>query len=140
MIRVGPRRPPVIGLSQYQPARGVILQPSNGQAIITGAAGAGTATVQIGPAGLGNTWYPAQVTLSTTTGITKGFDSSVANLYLGPSASALTLLGTVFGGNGIVAAALPSIQPGQFLIAQWNSANPGDTAAMNITGTMDALA
>jgi hypothetical protein len=99
----------------------------------------GTAQCQLGPAGLGNIWYPAQVTLSTTTGITTGLDTSVASLYLGPVVNATTLLGTVFGGNGIVAAALPSIQPGQYLIAQWSGATPGDIASMNVSGTMNAL-
>jgi len=100
----------------------------------------GIAQVSLGPAGLGNIWYPAQVTLSTTTGIAAGFDSSVANLYLGSAAQATTLLGTVFGGNGIVAAALPNIQPGIYLIAQWSTATPGDVASMNVSGVMDALA
>jgi hypothetical protein len=100
----------------------------------------GTAQCQIGPAGLGNIWYPTQVTLSTTTGISTGLDSSVANLYLGPAGTPLTLLGTVFGGNGVVALALPSIQPGQYLIAEWTGANPGDLASMNVQGSMDALA
>jgi hypothetical protein len=100
----------------------------------------GVAQVTLGPAGLGNIWYPAQVTLSTTTGILAGFDSSVANLYLGSSPLATTLLGTVFGGNGIVAAALPNIQPGLYLIAQWTNATPADVASMNVSGVMDALA
>jgi hypothetical protein len=38
-----------------------------------------------------------------------------------------------------VAAALPPIQPGQFLIAVWSGANGGDVATMNVQGTMDAL-
>lgn len=100
---------------------------------------AGNAQCILGPSGAGNIWYPTQVTLSTTTGITAGFDGSVASLYLGPVISPNTLLGTVIGGNGIVAAALPPIQPGQFLIAQWAGAVGGDTATMNVQGTMDAL-
>jgi hypothetical protein len=100
----------------------------------------GLATCQLGPAGLGNLWFPTQVTLSTTTGITTGLDTSVANLYLGPSGVATTLLGTVFGGNGIVAAALPNIQPGLYLIAQWSAGINGDQATMNIQGLMNAYA
>lgn len=107
-------------------------------AAISGAA-PGTASVQLGPSGLGNVWFPAQVTLSTTTGITTGLDTSIANLYLGPVVNATTLLGTVYGGNGVVAAALPDIQPGQFLIAQWTGATPGDVASMNVSGIMNAL-
>jgi hypothetical protein len=99
----------------------------------------GQAQVQLGPSGLGNIWYPTQITVATTTSMAQGFDGSTCNIYLGPSISPLTLLGTVVGG-GILAAALPNIQPGQFLIAQWTGANPGDTAVMNVQGTMDALA
>jgi len=101
--------------------------------------GGGTASVSLGPTGLGVTWYPSQVTLSTTTGLSAGFDGSVANLYLGPVVAQSSLLGTVSGGNGIVAAGLPAIQPGQYLIAQWSGANAGDAASMNLVGTMDAL-
>jgi len=98
------------------------------------------AMVQLAPAGLGNIWYPTQVTLATSTGILTGLDTSVANLYLGPSVSPATLLGTVYGGNGVVATALPNIQPGQYLIAEWAGGNIGDAAVMNILGSMDALA
>jgi hypothetical protein len=103
-------------------------------------ASSGLATCQLGPAGLGNLWFPTQVTLSTTTGITTGLDTSVANLYLGPAGVATTLLGTVFGGNGIVAAALPNIQPGLYLIAQWVNGINGDQATMNVQGVMNAYA
>jgi hypothetical protein len=46
----------------------------------------------------------------------------------------------VFGGNGIVAAALPNIQPGIYLIAKWTGGNNGDLATMNVQGVMDAAA
>lgn len=128
--------PAVIGLAQYQPAQGIPLQPANGQGTI---ASDGTATVRIGPSGLGNIWYPSQATVGTTTSITKGSDSSVCNVYLGPSSSNLTLLGTVYGG-GVLSAALPNIQPGQFLIAEWSGATAQDICVLNIQGTMDALA
>jgi hypothetical protein len=121
----------------FSGAKGWAAAIATFEAAVTGTAG--NAQCQLGPSGLGNTWYPTQVTLATGAGITQGFDNSTANLYLGPSVSNSTLLGSVFGGNGIVAAALPPIQPGQFLIAQWTGANGGDTAIMNIQGTMDAL-
>jgi hypothetical protein len=120
---------------------------TSGAAVVSGittsagaSSSAGLATCQLGPAGLGNVWYPTQVTLSTTTGITTGLDTSVAGLYLGPSGVATYLLGTVFGGNGIVAAALPNIQPGIYLIAKWTGGNNGDLATMNVQGVMDAAA
>lgn len=131
------RRPPVISVRQYQPVRGVPLQPQNAQALVAG----GTATVRLGPAGLGNVWYPTQVTVATTTGVTTGLDTSIANLYLGPLISPATLLApALFGGNGVIATALPNIQPGQFLIVVWTGAKNGDTAVMNVQGSMDALA
>jgi hypothetical protein len=106
----------------------------------TAGSSSGLATCQLGPAGLGNTWFPTQATLSTTTGITTGLDTSVASLYLGPSGVATYLLGTVFGGNGIVAAALPNIQPGLYLIAKWTGGNNGDQATLNVQGVMSAYA
>jgi hypothetical protein len=137
LLRWGPAARPIrrTPVQAHQLVRAVPLQPSTSQAIVSGA---GAATCQLGPAGLGNLWYPTQVTLSTTTGINTGLDSSVANLYLGPSGVATYLLGTVFGGNGIVAAALPNIQPGLYLIAQWTGGVAADQATLNVQGVMDA--
>jgi hypothetical protein len=97
----------------------------------------GTLTLTIGPQGLGTTWYPVQVTLSTTTGV---LDTSTANVYLGPLVTPATLVGQLFSGNGTVALAIPAMQPGQYLVIVWTGATIGDTAAANVIGTMDALA
>lgn len=126
-------RPPVLHIRHYQRVTGVPLQPSSGQAVVSG----GIASVSLGPSGLGNIWYPTQITVATTTG---PLDTSTCSVYLGPSTSGATLLGQVFSGNGVLAAALPPIQPGEFLIAAWTAAHNGDTAIVNIQGTMDALA
>lgn len=93
-------------------------------------------TLQVGPQGMGTTWYPLSVTLSTTTG---ALDSATALVYLGPAATPATLQSTVFTGNGTAALAIPSMTPGQTVIAVWTGGHAGDTAALNITGTMDAL-
>ena len=93
-------------------------------------------TLTAGPQGLATTWYPAQVTLSTTTG---ALDTSTALVYLGSQGVPITLVGSVFTGNGTVALAIPSMTPGQVLIVTWTNGHPGDTAAFNIVGTMDAL-
>ena len=98
--------------------------------------GAGTRTLSVGPQGLGTVWYPVQVTLSTTTGV---FDGSTALVYLGAQGIPITLVGTLYTGNGTVALAIPPMTPGQVLIVSWSAGNPGDTAAMNVLGTMDAL-
>jgi hypothetical protein len=96
----------------------------------------GAITLSVGPQGLGTVWYPVQVTLSTTTG---ALDTSTAQVYLGSGNVPNTLVGQVFSGNGTVALAIPDMTPGQSLVVQWAGAHPGDTAAFNIIGTMDAL-
>jgi hypothetical protein len=93
-------------------------------------------TLTAGPQGLGTVWYPAQVTLSTTTG---ALDTSVASLYLGSQGVPITQVGQVFSGNGTAALAIPSMSPGQVLIVTWTGGHAGDTAAFNIVGSMDAL-
>jgi hypothetical protein len=99
----------------------------------------GGLTLRVGPQGLGNVWYPVQVTASTTTGLTAAGDNSVCNVYLGPVVNPTTLVGTVYNGNGTAALAIPDMTPGQFLVMVWSGANPGDQAAANVIGTMDAL-
>jgi len=114
---------------------GVPLQPSQAQGIIPGS---GSLTVTLGPTGVGNVWYPAQATISTTTGV---FDSSTFKLFLGPAGIPIQMVGTLFpGGSGTIALAIPSMSPGQYLIGVWTGAHPGDLASLNIIGAMDALA
>jgi hypothetical protein len=98
--------------------------------------GTGTLTLTVGPQGLGNVWYPVQITLTTTTG---PLDTSLANIYLGPLITPATIVGTGLG-NGVYALAIPPMQPGQYLVIVWTGAKPGDTAAGNVIGIMDALA
>jgi hypothetical protein len=124
-------RVPVQAYSQK--VTGVPLTGGQNQGIISGFGGL---TLTAGPQGLGTIWYPAQVTLSTTTG---ALDSSTALVYLGAQGVPITLVGTVFTGNGTVALAIPSMSPGQVLIVTWTGGHPGDTAAFNVVGSMDAL-
>jgi hypothetical protein len=112
---------------------GIPLQPGQASGVIPAS---GTITLSIGPSGFGNVWYPAQVTVSTTTG---PLDTSTCSVYLGPANTPVTLLGQIFTGNGVLAAALPNMTAGQYLIAVWTSGHNGDTAAINITGTMDTI-
>lgn len=98
---------------------------------------AATLLLTVGPTGIGNVWYPTQVTVSTTTGI---LDGSTFSLYLGPAGVPITLVGTLFpGGGGTLALALPPLTPGQYLIGVWTNGHAGDLASMNVLGTMDAL-
>jgi hypothetical protein len=96
----------------------------------------GALTLQVGPQGLGTMWYPAQVTLSTTAG---PLDSSTATVYLGVGGVPTTQVGTLFPGNGVLALAVPPLQPGDNLIVAWAGAVVGEVAALNIIGTQDAL-
>jgi hypothetical protein len=98
--------------------------------------GSGMLTLSLGPQGLGTVWYPVQVTLSTTTG---PLDTSTALVYLGPLVTPATLVATLYSGTGTAALAIPPMSPGQFLVTVWTGAHPGDTAAVNIIGAMDAL-
>ena len=115
--------------------------PGNGTAgaVYTGTIGGqGGASVTVGPQGLGNIWYPAQLSASTTSG-QAGNDNSTANVYLGSQGVPVTLLGTLNPGTGVLGLAVPSMSPGQYLITVWTGGNPGDVAAVNVVGTMDAL-
>jgi len=120
---------------QYYTGRisGVPLTGGQAQGVI---GGTGTITLTTGPQGLGTTWYPAQVTLSTTTG---PLDASTAQVWLGSQGVPVTLVGTIYTGNGVLALAIPPMQPGQVLIITWTGAHAGDTAGVNVVGTMDAL-
>ena len=113
---------------------GVPLQPSQAQGLISASGGL---TLTIGPTGTGNTWYPAQVTVSTTTGV---LDGSLFNLFVGPSGIPIQQVGNCLGGAGTIALAIPPMQPGLYLIGVWSQGHTGDLAAMNVIGVMDALA
>jgi hypothetical protein len=93
-------------------------------------------SLTVGPQGLGTAWYPAQVTLSTSTG---ALDSSTALVYLGVGGVPTSLVGQVFSGNGVLALAVPPMQAGDLLFVTWTSGHIGDIASMNVIGTMDAL-
>lgn len=143
------------GLLSYRPGfRGSGMQPmirppiqaytgkvtgvplTGGQVQATVPAG-GALTLSVGPQGLGTVWYPAQVTLSTSTG---ALDASTCQVFLGSQGVPVTLVGTAFpGGAATVALAIPSMAPGQVLILKWTGAKVGDTAAANVIGSMDAL-
>lgn len=113
---------------------GIPLTGGQAQGIIAG----GKLTLSVGPQALGTVWYAAQVTISTTTG---PLDTSTALVYQGPASilTPATLVGQVYTGNGTAALALPNMTPGQVVTVAWSNAHNGDTAALNIIGSMDAL-
>ncbi len=129
-------RPPVAPIELYTGVTtSVPLNDGQGQTTV---AANGTATVRIGPQGIGTVWYPASVTISTTSGVN---DASVCNIYAGP-ASILTptqLLGTIpTGGAGVLAAAVPPLAVGWYITAVWTGGKQGDIAAINVMGSKDA--
>ena len=98
---------------------------------------AGTATLSVGPQGIGNVWYPASVTILTTSGVN---DFSTCSIYLGPAGVAVVLQATLFpGGTGTASLAIPAMSPGQYIIAVWSGAKTGDTCSVNVTGVMDSV-
>jgi hypothetical protein len=121
-------------IGRYSPGlSGVPL--TGGQALAT-VPGSGQVTLSVGPQGLGTVWYPTQLTISTTTG---ALDSATAMVYVGSGQVPTQLVASVFSGNGLVGQVPTQMTPGQTLIVAWSGANPGDQAALNIIGTMDAL-
>ena len=117
-----------------QPVANVPLTGGQQQGLISAA---GIATLSVGPAGAGNVWYPASVTILTTTGVN---DFSTCSIYLGPAGIPVTLQATIFpGGTGTASLAIPSMAPGQYLIAVWSGAKSGDVCSMNVTGTMSSV-
>lgn len=101
-----------------------------------GKASGATLTLSVGPQGLGTVWYPIQATISTSIG---PLDTSTALVYLGVQGTPASLVGSVFGGNGTVALAIPQMVPGQTLITVWSNLTAGEICAVNIIGTMSAL-
>lgn len=125
--------PPVPIGAYTQKISGVPLTGGQASGLV---GGGGALTLQVGPQGLGTLWYPAQATISTSTG---ALDTSTALAYLGVGGVPTMLIATVYSGNGTIAVAVPPMQPGDFLIVSWTGAHPGDVASVNVIGTMDAL-
>lgn len=127
-------RPPVTPIGAYTgKATGIPLTGGQAQAAIPSS---GALTLSVGPQGLGTVWYPAQVTIATSVG---PLDTSTALVYYGIGGVPVTLIGTVYTGNGTVAVALPPMTPGELIIVKWSGATSGSNASVNILGSMDAL-
>ena len=135
-LRWGPAAAPIRRLPMQLYTRAVTSLPLvGGQA--QGTISAGGATLSVGPSGAGNIWYPASVTILTTTGTN---DFSTCQIFLGPAGVPITLQATLFpGGTGTASLAIPSMTPGQYIIAVGTGAHNGDTCSINVTGTMDSV-
>lgn len=112
----------------YRPLLRVPITDGVGQATVAG----GTATVTIGPQGLGTRWYPVKVDIATSSGAN---DSSTLQLFLGTTALANLIASTSYAAGGDTFGLSGSIMdPGDYLIGVWSGANNGDVATMRITG------
>ena len=129
------RRTPLYAYGQR--ITGVPLSDGQGQAVVSAA---GTATVSLGPQGVGTVWYPASVTVATTTGV---LDTSSCDVYAGPGSVliATSLIGTIFpAGRGVLALAVPAMPVGYFITCVLTGGKTGDVFSVNITGAKDAWA
>lgn len=136
-LRWGPAAQPIRRLPMQLYRQRVVSVPLTGGQAQGTISAAGAATLSVGPAGAGNVWYPASITILTTSGVN---DFSTCNIYLGPAGVPITLVATLFpGGTGTASLAIPNMTPGQYLIAVWSGAKSGDTCSINIVGTMDSV-
>lgn len=138
-LRWGPAARPIRVLPVGLYTRRVASVPLTGGQAQGAIPASGALTLSVGPQGLGNAWYPASLTIQTTSGTA---DTSTCQVYLGPAGYGVTLLGTFYPGTagaGVAAFALPSLSPGQYLIAAWTGAHAGDLATLNVVGTMSSL-
>lgn len=132
--RARPTRASVAPISEY--GSRVDNLPIDGGQILATLGGSGAARGQVGPTGLGTVWYPASVTVGTTV---TPFDTSTVDVYVGPSLVPTTLIGTLLGGTGVVALALPSLAPGLYIIVVWSGGTAGSQVSANVVGTRSAL-
>lgn len=124
--------PPRPGQEEFtQPVRSLI-QAGTGQQII---GGGGTATVVLGPQGIGTRWYPSQVQVATSSGPT---DQSTCMLYR-DIIDAKQQIGQTLQGGGDTLAFTHDMQPGNLIYAVWSNANPGDLATLTVHGDQVAL-
>jgi len=132
---IAARRIPVVAMQSFAtPVQGVPL--TNGQA--QGVAGSATIELSVSPQGLGTTWYPVMVVVSSSIGAA---DTSTAACYLGAQVQQTLQGGQSYAGGGsVIALSVASMTPGDLLIVVWTGATPGATYAFNTIGTQDVLA
>ena len=135
----GNPRPPSIPQNLYTRRQ---RSPITGGYALTTVAADGSASITVGPAGVGTIWYPQAVAIGTTTGAA---DGSTCTLYLGPildngKPQGQQIGGQSYNGGGdTFGVAIPPMWPGYFVGAIWAGGNPGDVAFFQIYGDMDTL-
>lgn len=129
-----PGRPPSPPIHHYTQRR---TAPIGGNGVAQSVVSGGTATVRIGPSGIGTRWYPQQITLATTTGAA---DNATATGYLGPVATSNSVIFQSYtAGGDVIGLAVPMMQPGDLLTVVWTGAHNGDWAQLVIVGDQEIL-
>lgn len=97
----------------------------------------GTATIRLGPNGLGTTWYPQAATVATSVGAN---DAATVTIYKGAQAVLTVVVGQSYSGGGdTVGLSSPPLQPGEQLIAIWTGGTSGKFASLVIYGDQTVL-
>lgn len=99
--------------------------------------GAGTVTLQAGPAGVGQTWALDQAGFGTSLGAA---DTATASIYAGPQATSPYLVAQSYaaGGDAVGLAGIV-LQPGEFVFVAWTGGTSGSTAQLKVSGTKTVL-
>jgi hypothetical protein len=126
-------RPYVIPIQAYTRLdRSALQEP--GSAVISAA---GTATIQLGPAGLGARWYPVMAAVGTTVGAA---DTSTVSVYAGTLGVASAQAAQSYNGGGDTAGFnAVELYPGLYVIAVWAGGTPGSVATLTVYGDQVAL-
>jgi hypothetical protein len=102
--------------------------------------GSGAGMLQVGPSGLGNTWYPVSISVGTGTGLANiSNDNSQCILYCGPLAISQYYLTTIQPGTGQAGTLPATLTRGQYVFAEWSGGVANDSLLLNVGGQQDAL-
>lgn len=107
---------------------------SRSQSVVLDGTGAGVA--QLGPSISGESWAPAQVSVSCSQLVTSG--ACLANVYCGSGPTQDAFKDSTFSGDSgdsTDAVAGEILWPGQYVIVAWSSGVPGAIATMRVSGT-----
>ena len=128
------KRPATVPVQAYALHQRTPITNGYGSAIVSAS---GSATVTLGPQGVGTVWYPQQASIATTTGAN---DASTCTLFVGPLAL-LSQIGSqsYAGGGDSLGLAVPALFPGFFLVAVWSGGHSGDLAVLTVYGQQDQL-
>lgn len=96
--------------------------------------GSGNGTVSIGPTNAFQTWKPSNAACS----VSSNSNEPVFVLYNGPSTDPATRIGGSYtGSNDNTDLSDIVLYPGTVLTGQWIGGDPGATATLSLTGTIE---